>query len=119
MIHGTLPGLNEYTKANRSNRFMGASMKRKAEELIVKEIRYCELHHENVPVFLEYTWYEPNNRRDQDNVSFAQKFVQDALVEAGILTDDSRKYLVGAKHTVLTDKENPRVEVVILRGDDL
>lgn len=32
-INERLPGLNEYTKYNRTNRFAGASLKKKTEEL--------------------------------------------------------------------------------------
>ena len=34
VIPGTLPGLNEYTKANRTNKYVAAKFKREAEGLI-------------------------------------------------------------------------------------
>jgi Holliday junction resolvase RusA-like endonuclease len=38
-------------------------------------------------------WIEENRRRDLDNVSGSRKFILDALVKAGVLPDDSPKYV--------------------------
>lgn len=68
------------------------------------------------PVSIQYVLY-PANRQPTDlgNVcSIHQKFMEDALVELGVLPDDSIKeipmttYLYGS-----VDKANPRVEVII------
>ena len=112
-IYGRLPSLNEYVLANRGNKYAGASMKKHTEKLICKAIRESGIKHHSEPVTLSIDWYEPNNRRDLDNIQFGTKFIQDAMVKAGILTDDSRKYVVGLEHHVFTDKENPRIEVEI------
>lgn len=57
------------------------------------------------------TYYFPNRiRRDPDN--YSGKFINDGLVKAGVLKDDSFKNI----HLVLKgdyDKENPRTEVEI------
>lgn len=71
----------------------------------------------NYPIKLNINWYEMDNRRDIDNITFATKFIQDSLVRVGILEDDSRKYINQVNHTVFTDKENPRIEVEVLGGD--
>lgn len=112
-IEGRLPGLNEYTTANRSNAFAGAAMKKKAEKQIMAALQEAGLEPVTRPVTLNYTWVEQDNRRDQDNVAFAQKFVQDALVKAGILEDDSRRYVVGSTHRIITDKNDPHILVII------
>ncbi len=90
-------------------------MKRRCEDLIKAEIynSYKRLPRYKEAVFLSYKWYEPNDRRDSDNIVFAQKFVQDAFVSLGILPDDNRKYISGFSHLVYVDKENPRIEVTI------
>ena len=117
IIPGRLDGLNEYTRANRNNRYQGGKMKTTNEQIIGNAIREAQ---ENgfpkiipTPIAISCNWYEPNNRRDIDNVVFAIKFIQDALVEAGIIPDDSRKYISQLSHQVFTDKENPRIEVTI------
>lgn len=112
-IKGRLPGLNEYTTANRTNPYAGASMKKKAEKQIKEALAGFHLEPIKKACTLEYEWYEPNDRRDQDNVIFAQKFIQDALVDEGILPDDNRRWVKGSTHMIYTDKSNPRIEVKI------
>lgn len=63
-------------------------------------------------------WYEPNSRRDNDNVAFAVKFIQDALVENGVFDDDNRKHIEGLAHRISTDQQNPRIVIHILEGED-
>lgn len=93
-------------------------MKKKNERLIMayilQAVNFGEIYEiKKYPVQLNITWYEPNDRKDIDNITFATKFIQDSLVRTGILEDDSRKYINQVNHTVFTDKENPRIEVEI------
>lgn len=113
-IKGRLDGLNEYTKCNRSNKYLGSKIKKNNEKAIILAIKQANLQKIcKYPIEIIINWYEPNNRRDIDNVTFAVKFILDALVKAGILIDDSRKYVNKVSHEVLTDKENPRIEVTL------
>lgn len=97
-----LPGLNEYTRANRSNAYQGAEMKRETENdisiYIRKAMQEGKLHRHNCQCFLVLNWYEKNYRRDGDNIAFAVKFIQDALVSNDVFPDDSRKYIIGLQH---------------------
>ena len=43
-----------------------------------------------------------------------QKFILDALVHAGVIPNDSQKYIVSIIHRFRVDKQNPRVEVKII-----
>ena len=114
VIEGRLDGLNEYTRANRSNRYQGNSMKARNEKAVLWAIRAARLKPvEKYPVELQIAWYEPDRRRDVDNIQFAVKFIQDALVEAGILEKDSQKYVSKLSHEVKVDRKNPRIEVTI------
>lgn len=114
VIPGLLPGLNEYTEANRRNKYAAAKMKHQAETAVImaakKQLRGL---HITRPVTLRYVWVEKNRKRDHDNVAFAQKFVQDALVKAKILKNDGWNYVQGFTHDFSVDKERPRVEVTI------
>ena len=112
-IPGTLPNLNDYIGACRRNKFAGAKMKNQAEHLISIYIKAQLRHKIKNPVTLHYTWYEPNKRRDLDNIAFAQKFIQDALVNCNILQDDGWQYVQGFTHDFKVDKKNPRIEVKI------
>ena len=83
-IPGRLPGLNEYTSACRTNPQKGNRMKKDAQEAVMWQIlaqmRRCKFER---PVFLLFTFYEKDRRRDKDNVSsFARKVIQDALVQS-------------------------------------
>ena len=69
------------------------------------------------PIKLKIAWYEPDNRRDVDNITFAVKFILDELVSAGIIKDDSRKYVSAIENVVLTDRNDPRIEVEIIEGE--
>lgn len=114
-IPGTLPNLNDYIAAERTNRHKGAKMKADNGNIVAVAIMQC-LRGVKIdkPVYMEYTWYEPNKRRDKDNVSsFGRKVIQDALVQYGVLKDDGWKYVVGFSDRFEVDKENPRIEVKI------
>lgn len=114
-ILGKLNNLNDYTAACRRNAYAGNKMKRRNEETVLWAIRQ-QLRgvHIKKTVELEFYWYEPNKRRDHDNVSsFGRKVIQDALVKAGVLKDDGWDYIDGFRDVFLLDRENPRIEVVI------
>ena len=114
-IMGRLDGLNEYTRACRSNPYKGSKMKHQNENTVIWAIRQ-QLRGVKIrtPVRLEFYWYEASKRRDHDNVSsFGRKVIQDALVKAGVLEDDGWDYIDGFTDLFLLDKDNPRIEVVI------
>lgn len=91
-IHKRLMGLNEYTKSNRTNKYVGNKSKRDEQEYIMWEIK-SQLGNLKIdkPVIGHFTWIEENKKRDLDNICFAKKFILDALVEAGVLKNDNRK----------------------------
>lgn len=111
-IPGRLPGLNEYINAERRNKYKAAQMKRDAEQRIIMaaktQLRGVRF---NVPVIMHYTWVEPNRRRDKDNITFAKKFVQDALVKAKVLKNDGWGEIENFPDSFCVDQKNPRVEV--------
>lgn len=114
IIHGRLIALNEYTTACRKNRFAGASLKKNTQEQIKREIRAeSGLKRVSGRAYLTFNWYEPNQKRDKDNVAFAKKFILDALVEEGVLTSDGWRVIDGFADNFFVDKENPRIEVEI------
>ena len=62
---------------------------------------------------IHYLWIEPSRRRDKDNVAFAKKFIQDALVEGGVLRNDGWAEIEHFTDDFAVDPKNPRVEVTI------
>ena len=114
-ILGRLDGLNAYTTKNRTNPYAGAKMKHQNEKVVIYYIRKAKLKKvEKFPIKLKIKWYEPNKRRDVDNICFAVKFIQDALVKEGIIPDDSQQYITSIEHEVLVDKDNERIEVELV-----
>lgn len=90
-IPGKLPGLNDYIAAERTNRHKGAKMKADNGNTVAAAIRQCMGGVRiGKPVYMEYTWVEPNKRRDMDNISsFGRKVIQDALVQCCGMTGGS------------------------------
>jgi Holliday junction resolvase RusA-like endonuclease len=116
----TLPGLNQYQYACRSHFSKGAEMK-KVNIMIVSAYlaQQCRNVHLTKKVRIDYIWYEPNMKRDFDNISsFGRKVIQDALVDNKIIDNDGWKNVVGFSDTFYLDRDNPRIEVTITEIDD-
>ena len=88
-----LPSLNEYTRANRSNQYIGARMKKITEYEICFFIN--RLPKFEKPIRITFIWVEKDKRRDYDNIAFAKKFILDALQKCGKLENDNRKWVTG------------------------
>lgn len=115
VIPGRLDGLNTYTAANRTNPNKGGKVKRDNEDTIIWCIRQ-QLRgvHIEKPVIIYYRFYEPNMKRDGDNIlSCGTKFIQDSLTKTQVLTEDNRECIPHFYHDIFVDKENPRIEVII------
>lgn len=117
-IPGKLPSLNEFlneTKSHNNRYFGGNQMKRKAETYISMFIpsktkgllidQPCEIC---------FTYYEPNRKRDPDNISaVAHKFILDTLVKTKVIINDSQKYIKKILDIYCIDPKSPRIEVMI------
>lgn len=114
-IIGKLDNLNDYITACRTNQYKGAKLKHHNEHKVVYAI-YEQLGRLRInnPVYMTYRWYEPDRRRDLDNISsFGRKVIQDALVETHVLKNDGWKEIIGFKDEFYVDRNNPRIEVEI------
>ena len=112
IIPGELTDLNTYISAERSNRYAGAKIKREMTDYITM-LAKCLKTQFRVPVRITYHWYCKNKRKDKDNIAFAKKFIQDGLVNAGVLKNDGWNDIEDFKDRFYIDKANPRVEVEI------
>lgn len=114
-IQDRFPSLNEYTNSNRKNRYAGADMKARCQKQATIGIKLSKLKPvKNYPITLEITWYEKDRRRDLDNITYAVKFINDALVKSKIIIDDSQKYVRSIINHVEVDSKNPRIEIKII-----
>ena len=98
-----LPSLNTYINECRKNRYAGATMKKNVDKDISWYINTLPKYQN--PIKIHFHWIEGNKRRDLDNVCFAKKFILDSMVEAGILKDDNRNYVIGFEDTFEYGKE--------------
>ena len=113
-IPGRLPGLNEIIDAAKSHFGEYASMKETYTNMVgwlAKKLPTYE------KVALIITWYEPNRRRDIDNIMAGQKFILDGLVQAGTIPNDSQRYIAGILHKFSVNAENPRIEVEVVDAE--
>ena len=112
-----MPGLNDYVKAERGNRYGANHIKQSTQRdisiFIHNAIVMGRLHRHEEPCRLTFHWVEGNSRRDLDNIAFATKFIQDALVETGVFPDDSQKFIKELHHTLEVRKGYYEVTVTI------
>lgn len=116
-IPGRLDGLNESTGSNRTNRYVGAKSKRENEEAVMWAIKAAKLKPMKCPVHIHVTWIEgmkPGAKqfrpRDKDNIRHGMKYIQDALVNAGIIKNDGF-YDVTPSDAYMLNRNNPRIIV--------
>lgn len=119
-IYGRLPGLNDMIEADRRDRRAGNRLKQESQETIrlyiLRDLKHLKI---DKPVELHYSFYEPNRRRDLDNISgYAHKVTQDALVASGVLKNDGWANIVGMKDSFFVDSRNPRIEVIMKEVED-
>lgn len=112
IIPGEFITLNEYIKAERTNKYLAAKMK-KNETLRVQ--------YETNDVYplpggkLDYTfhWYRKDRRTDPDNIFHSSKQIFDGLQASGVIEGDGWKQIGKITHECFVDKEHPRVEIIV------
>ena len=113
-IPGRFPGLNEFILANRVKKgkySAGNAMKQKDQQRIRMFLPKVKIKKR---IFIEYNFFEPNTKRDKDNISgYFHKIFQDALVQAGCIDNDGWKTIKGMADYFDVDKGNPRIEIRI------
>ena len=111
-IPGEFTSLNDYSDAERSNRFQASKIKSQETLRVAASVfGVPPIPPKSYPVMVLFDWYTADARTDADNVSFAQKFILDGLVRAKVLENDSRRFVFGVMHICHVDKQNPRVEI--------
>lgn len=108
--------MNEIIAMNRSYR--GAAIytkkKKELEARVWASCKKCNIKPVEEKVRLAFTWYEPNRRRDYDNIATGKKFIIDGLVKSGILKKDNQKAMAGFTDLFGCDPIRPRIEVEIM-----
>lgn len=93
---GRLDGANEYTNACRSSYHQGGSMKKKNTAKVATAL--AEAKPLEARARFRFVWHLEKDRRDPDNIAFAQKYIFDALQEVGVIKNDSAKEIAAIAH---------------------
>lgn len=91
-IDGTLATLNDHDEANRRNKFAGAKLKKEMTDYVAWQVKGAPAITQ--PCIITFNWYY-SGKHDLDNIRFAAKYILDGMVKAGILPDDSQKWVLG------------------------
>ena len=114
VIDGTMKGLNDWRDAIQRSPHAGNDMARAAKKRVAALAREQRVPRFERPVVVIFDWYEPNKRRDLDNVAgTGQKWVLDGLVAADVLPDDNADHVVGIQHWLHFDTLEPGAIVTI------
>lgn len=113
LIDRELTDLNSYVNAERSNRFAAAKIKEEETNFVRIRALQSGLRPIGKPVIVTCHFYCKDKRKDKDNVMFAQKFILDGLVKAGVIKSDGWNWVDIGKPLFSVDKDFPRVEVYI------
>lgn len=111
-IKGTMPGLNDYSGAERRHRQIAAKMKHE-ETSRVAWVAKTQLPVFTGPIHLTITYREKNRKRDKDNIAFAKKFILDGLVQAGRIPNDTWAWIDGWREAFVVDTKDPGITVII------
>ncbi len=113
--------LNTYIDAERANRYKAAGIKRAETDRVCMLAKIAmargSIQGNIHSCGIRFLWVATNRRKDPDNVAFAKKFVLDGLVAAGVLSGDGWKNIVWLRDDFALDAEEPRVEVLIEKGE--
>ena len=121
VINEKLPTINDIIRRTNRNRFVGARLKADTDA-IIKNYIYESLDAGRIkkvkkPIVILIDYYE-GKRRDVDNIQSSQKFILDSLVEAGVLVDDSQKYVKQIYHRIFNSKKEYSV-VYLLNENEI
>lgn len=123
-IPGRFTDLNEFIRINRTSRIQANELKQSEDNRVIWACKeQCPRLHIEEPVLLRYIWVEKDAKRDFDGIAFAQKFIQDGLVKAGVLQNDGQKWVKGFDHRFMKAPkgrgngpgEEPGVQVDIMK----
>lgn len=115
VIPGKFVSLNEFYRANQWDQ---EDIKESSDDRVAWCAKAAKIKKCKKPIRYHVLWVEENRRRDLDNVAFAKKFIQDGLVKAGILHNDSHHEIIGFSDSFDYDSRNPRIEVTLEEVDN-
>lgn len=113
IIPGRLCGANDIITATNIHRFKGAGIKKMETKRCALAAVVNRLPVFKFPVSVEFHWFEPNKKRDLDNIRYGAKFILDGLRLANKLQNDGWSWVMNMSDKFYVDPKNPRIEVYI------
>ena len=115
-----LPSLNDMIHDCRGNKYLAAKNKKDIERDI--SVFLSRLPKMEKPIKIHFHWVEQNRKRDLDNICASKKYILDAMVKCGVLTDDNRNYVTAFTDTFEfpkpKEKKEARVDLEISEVED-
>lgn len=84
--------LNEYINKERRNKYAAAKVKDDLTNEVAWQCKMARCTKPKGKVDMMFRWHVKGHH-DSDNIAFAKKFVLDGMVQAGILQNDSPKFV--------------------------
>jgi len=99
-LYGGLPSLNDVIREAKKHHMAYAKMKREHTKRIecVLERTSCVPSRPYDRICVSFLYGETKKKRDPDNITVAQKFVLDAMVNVGVIVDDTRDHVLELNH---------------------
>jgi len=123
IIEGRLAGLNELIAVNRAGWKSGSKDKKAETNGCMAWAKYAMQHGLIKPIKVKadvsVTWYEKSAKRDHDNIlGGGLKMAFDGFVKAGLLADDSQRYIGKITSIVKKSPTKPRIEFEFYRSEE-
>jgi len=113
-IPGRLAGMNDIIASSRTHWAAGGKLKKDQTNICALAVMCAGLPKLKEPVALEIYWFEPNKKRDIDNVAAGVKFILDGMVQREIIPNDTRRWVGSITHFFPEpDPQNPRIDIEI------
>lgn len=114
VIRAQMPNLNDVIAASKRHWSYYSKEKKRWTEVAALEAKAQGLTPMRLPVWVRTTYYLKTRRSDPDNLRVAIKFILDGLVQAGILEDDSQRWIIGFQDLFELDRNDPRIVVQLM-----
>ncbi len=120
--HGnhTAPGWNDRLSASARHPMQGGKMERDFVMVCASAIR-TQLKGVRIekPIRITYLFHDADKRRDLGNMAYVDKPFEDALQVCKVLENDNQHWVKETRFLLgETDKENPRIHILIEEIED-